>query len=114
MFSTVDEMGLWRHLQRTSKLRTDEMKAFVTTTPSGRDDDVIQLSYLIRENERGRLTYIVSQDLFTDHVRSGLISAELLDSRLLSFAFLADSRSRGDYCHSSRRRSSGVVMSQSL
>ena len=31
-------------------------------------------------------------DLFTDHVRSGLISAELLDSRLLSFAFLADSR----------------------
>ena len=74
------------------KLRTDEMKAFVTTTPSGRDDDVIQLSYLIRENERGRLTYIVSQDLFMDHVRSGLISAELLDSRLLSFAFLADSR----------------------
>ena len=95
------------------KLRTDEMKAFVTTTPSGRDDDVIQLSYLIRENEQGRLTYIVSQDLFTDHVRSGLISAELLDSRLLSFAFLADSREVINYCHTSRRRSSGVVMSQS-
>ena len=74
------------------KLRTDEMKAFVTTTPSGRDDDEIQLSYLVRENEQGRPTYILSQDLFEDHVRKGLISAELLESRLLSFTFVADSQ----------------------
>ena len=74
------------------KLLADEMKAFVTTTPSRRDDDEIQLAYLVRENEQGRPTYIVSQDLFADHVRNGLISTELLESRLLSFTFVADSK----------------------
>ena len=68
------------------------MKAFVTTTPSRRDDDEIQLAYLVRENKQGRPTYIISQDLFTDHVRNGLISTELLESRLLSFTFVADSQ----------------------
>ena len=74
------------------KLLADEMKAFVTTTPSRRDDDEIQLAYLVRENDQGRPTYIISQDLFTDHVRNGSISTELLESRLLSFTFVADSQ----------------------
>ena len=74
------------------KLLTDEMKPYVTAVPSGRDDDEMQLAYLVRENEQGRPTYIVSQDLFTDHVRNGLISTELLESRLLSFTFVADSK----------------------
>ena len=47
---------------------------------------------VVRENEQGRPTYIISQDLFADHVRKGLISTELLESRLLSFTFVADSQ----------------------
>ena len=74
------------------KLLTDEMKPYVTAVPSGRDDDEMQLAYLVRENEQGRPTYIISQDLFADHVRNGLISTELLKSRLLSFTFVADSQ----------------------
>ena len=72
------------------KLLTDEMRAHVTTIPSGRDDDIAQLTYLKRENENGRLTFIISNDLFTEHVQSGLVSAEFLKRHLISFAFVAD------------------------
>ena len=70
---------------------TDEMKAHVTTVPSGRDDDVAQLTYLKRENENGCPTFIVSNDLFSEHLQSGLVSAELLKKRLIGFTFVADS-----------------------
>ena len=73
------------------KLLTDEMKPYVTTVPSGRDDDLAQLTYLKRENENGCPTFIVSNDLFSEHLQSGLVSAELLKKRLIGFTFVADS-----------------------
>ena len=66
------------------------MKSYVTAVPSGRDDDVAQLTYLKRENDSGRPTFIVSNDLFTEHVKSGLVTAEMLKRRLISFTFLGD------------------------
>ena len=53
------------HAFGVENLLTDEMRPFLTTVPSGRDDDVAQLAYLARENQEGRSTYLLSNDLFT-------------------------------------------------
>ena len=79
------------HAFGVEKLLTDEMRPFLTTVPSGRDDDVAQLAYLARENQEGRSTYLLSNDLYADHVRGGVVSAEMLADRLISFTFVGDS-----------------------
>ena len=75
---------------QSHKLLADDMKGYVTAVPSYRDDDIAQLTYLKRENESGRPTFVVSNDLFVEHVKSGLVTAEMLKKRLISFTFLGD------------------------